>query len=159
MLTATIFSWVLAAAPEAGPNTTASTPPRTDVTRGPDWARVLAYDDAGEVSAEIVVWTVDEEIRVDGMFPDGASMTATVLDGELADVECVDCASAREQIGAVLDDMSLPEALQASWLRCAGYAALTVGEIATGHPWLAVPTAVLAACECIEAYDESKECF
>ena len=36
---------------------------------------------------------------------------------------------------------------------------LTVGEIATGHPWLAIPTAILAACECFEAYDEAKECF
>jgi hypothetical protein len=159
MLTATIFSCVLAAAPGASPNNEAPTQPRADVTHGPDWARVLTYDAAGEVSAEIIVWSVDEEIRVDGMFPDGASMTATVLDGELADVECVDCASAREQIAVVLDDMSLPETLQASWLKCAGYAALTVGEIATGHPWLAVPTAVLAACECLEAYDETKECF
>jgi hypothetical protein len=159
MLTATILSWVLAAAPQAAPTDNAPTPPRADVTHGPDWARVLTYDATGEVSAEIVFWSVDAELRVDGVFPDGATMTATVIDGALEDVECVDCASAREQIGAVLDDMALNETLQASWLKCAGYAALTVGEIATGHPWLAVPTAVLAACECLEAYDEAQECF
>jgi hypothetical protein len=159
MLTATIFSWVLAAAPGPSTPTDEAPPPRAEVTSGPDWAGVLTYDDAGEVSAEIVVWSVDQEIRVDAVFPDGASMNATVVDGELADIECDDCASAREQIEAVLDDMPLVETLQASWLKCAGYAALTVGELATGHPWLAVPTAVLAACECLEAYDDTKECF
>jgi hypothetical protein len=55
--------------------------------------------------------------------------------------------------------MALAETLAGSWLKCAGYAALTVGELATGHPWLAIPTAVLAACECLEAYDETQECF
>lgn len=159
MITATIFSWVFAVAPIPPSPTDNAPPPRAEVTRGPDWARVVTYDTAGEVSAEVVVWSFDEEILVDAVFPDGASMNATFVDGEVAGIECDDCESARAQIDAVLVDMSLPETLQASWLKCAGYAALTVGELATGHPWLAVPTAVLAACECLEAYDETKECF
>jgi hypothetical protein len=118
---------------------------------------VLTYDNAGEVAAEIVVWSIADEIRIDALFPDGASMNTTITDGEVTTVECVDCDSARVQIAAVLDDMPLPET--GSWFKCAGYAALTVGELATGHPWLAVPTAVLAACECLEAYDQTKECF
>lgn len=134
-------------------------PPRAEVTHGPDWAHVLAYDSAGEVAAEIVVWSANDEIRVDALFPDGAFMNTTIADSEVRAVDCDDCESARVQIAAVLDDIPLSEELQASWLKCAGYAALTVGEIATGHPWLAVPTAVLAACECLEAYDDSKECF
>jgi hypothetical protein len=138
---------------------TPAPPPRADVTRGSDWARVLAYDSAGDVAAEIMIWSIDDEIRVDAVFPDGASMEATFIDGEVAGIDCIDCESARAQIDAVLVDLPLPETLQASWLKCAGYAALTVGELATGHPWLAVPTAVLAACECLEAYDETKECF
>jgi hypothetical protein len=63
MTTATIFSWVLAAAPVSSPPTDKA-PPRADVMRGPDWARVLTYDTVGEVSAEMVVWSVDDEIRV-----------------------------------------------------------------------------------------------
>lgn len=157
MFASTILSWVLAAAPET--STLAEAPPsRADVTRGSDWARVLTYDTAGEVSAELVVWSVDEEIRIDAAFPDGAAVNATIVDGGVVDIECVDCASARAQIEAVLVHLD-PDALQGSWFKCAGYAALTVGEIATGHPWLAIPTAILAACECFEAYDEAKECF
>jgi hypothetical protein len=50
---------------------------------------------------------------------------------------------------------------QASWLECAAYTAITIGEIAHVNPW-AVATAVLAACECLpEIVDEFEgmECF
>lgn len=92
---------VLAA--ESSTRTSAS--PRAEVTHGPDWATVLTYDSAGEVTAEIVVWTAGGEIRVDAAFPDGSFINSTTVDGELVAVDCEDCESVRAQIAAVMDDM------------------------------------------------------
>lgn len=156
----TIFSWVLAVAPTPPtptPQIADTTPPPAEITQGPDWARILTFDSAGDVAAEVVVWSIDDEIRIDAVFPDGAGMEATVIDGEVVGSDCIDCESATVQIEEVL--AGLPEILKGSWLKCAGYAVLTVGELATGHPLLAGATAVLAACECVEAYDETEECF
>jgi hypothetical protein len=139
-----------------------ATPPplaRAEVDFGPDSAHVLAYDTTGEVAAEIVIWAHAEEIRLDAVLPDGSSLNASILDGNLT-VECDDCQAAGAQIVEVqnlLHDMDS----QASWLKCAAYTAITIGEIAHVNPW-AVATAVLAACECLpEIVDEFEgmECF
>jgi hypothetical protein len=159
MLSAIPFTLALFGAP-ATPASTLSPLARAEVDVGPDSVHVLAFDEANDVAAEIVIWAYGEEIRYAALFPNGSTVNVAVdREGKIISHECDDCESAAAQIGPVEDLLANTE--QAGWGKCAGYGVLLVAEIGTGHPIAAAATALLAACECYPLiFDdlEGKEC-
>ena len=60
----------------------AASPTRVEYESGAQSAHVLAFDDEGEVAAEVVLWHVgDGKLRLDAAFPDGLTASAE-LDGD-----------------------------------------------------------------------------
>jgi hypothetical protein len=141
-----------------------ATPPlsRAEVERGPDSVHVLAFDANDDVAAEVVVWHgVNQDIRIDALFPDGLTLSAVVaVSGEVMSIDSDDPQTVAGRLAAV-DDLLAGGTVQASWLKCAAYAAITAWELSHASP-IAVPTAILAACECLpEIVEEweALECF
>jgi hypothetical protein len=145
-----------------------ATPPlaRAEVEHGPDSTHVLAFDTNEDVAAEVVVWHVDHRhIRIDALFPDGLTLSAQVaVSGDVVSIDSDDPQVVAGRLSAVDDLLAgglADGALEGSWLKCAAYAAITAFELAHASP-IAVPTAILAACECLpEIVDEWEglECF
>jgi hypothetical protein len=108
MTTATILSWVLAAAPES------PTPPRADfdvadveVSTGPNSTQLATFDADGDQSGEIVVWAdADNQIRLDANFADGRYLSARVdSEGRMVDLEsdsATEVADRLSEVGAFL---------------------------------------------------------
>jgi hypothetical protein len=149
MTTATILSWVLAAAP--GPSTpTDKTPPRNiesvELDRSEDTVQITARDSEGEVSAEIVVWGREGEVRFDALFPDGLYLSV-VTDGETVTVDSDDPQEAAVRVGEIHDFLMQTEP-QEGPAQCGGAVAMGIAHAVAGSPWVIVE-AVFAACECL----------
>jgi hypothetical protein len=117
MTTATILSWVLAAAPvppsdaEAPVAYTPAEPPEkvprspiadVEVIESADSTHVFAYDPDGEVAAEVVVWGREGEVRFDALFSDGLYLSM-VTDGEGVTVDGDDVQEAAARVGEIHD--------------------------------------------------------
>jgi hypothetical protein len=157
MFTPTIVALILSTSVAPQPQLT-----RAELERGPDSAHVLAFDANDDVAAEIVLWRVDQRhIRIDALFPDGLVLTA-VFDGEfIVTIDNDHPEAVAGRLAAINDLLAATSEPQASWLKCAAYAAITALELAQASP-IGVATAVLAACECLpEIVDEFEgmECF
>lgn len=128
----------------------ASLPPITDVevVESADSTHVLAFDPDGEVAAEVVVWAVEGEIRLDALFPDGLYLSV-VTDGESVTIESDDAAEVAERMGALLDHLGQTEQEGEEWGDCAGHAAHAAVGCALARPFMCVVGSVIAACECL----------
>lgn len=125
-------------------------------------SHVLAYDEAGDVAAEVILWRDADLIRLDAVFPDGLVLAATFDGTEFVVVENTEPATIATRLAAVSDLLAVDQPLiERSWLECGAYAAIAAAELAHANP-LGIPTVILAACKCIpEIIDEFEgmECF
>jgi hypothetical protein len=126
---------------------------RVAMDRSQDSVHVFAYDEVEELAAEIVLWLAPDEgyIHVDANFPDGVYLATTLSHDEIIAIDNNDPEVTVARLTAVLD--VLGEVEQASWWKSAGYAAITAIEATKGSV-LALPSAVLAFCECLPEFIE-----
>jgi hypothetical protein len=169
MTTATILSWVLAAAPE----TSTDKVPRAafdvadvELEQTATTAQLTAFDSDGETVAELVVWrdSVGQPLLA-ATFSDGLYMFVS-LDGEAATIDSNDPAAVSERIAVVEDVLAATTTGANRWV-CAGEilaAAFTCGTI--GGPAGAAACALgagLVACACIpliaKDVPDDAECF
>lgn len=132
--------------------TAVTAPPIADVevVDGTDSTHVLAYDDDGEVTAELVVWAdSDGRIRLDAAWPDGLHLSV-VTDADEATVETDDRAEVERRM-VELDD-ALGQVEVAGWVPCAAGAFFAVAACATGHPVICLGEAYVTACHCLPKY-------
>lgn len=147
MLTAIPILAILAAPPVSDDIRAPNEPVEVEVIQGPDSTHVLAYDAAGEVAAELVIWSSEPgEIRFDATYPDGLYMSAVAnSDGYTVDTE--DAAEVGRRVKELESVMAQLDP-QASVGGCAFHVVGTTLSIIAVHPW-AVAEAIVAACECL----------
>jgi hypothetical protein len=149
MITATILSWVLAAAPVTQPPSDVASPDiaTVDVERSDDTAQITARDSDGEVSAEMFIWLdADGRTRLSAAWPDGL-YASVVIDGESFTVDSDNQQEAAARMNEVRDFMKKNEP-QAGPIPCAGAVIAGIGHALTANP-LVIVDAVFAACECL----------
>lgn len=143
-------------------------PSRVEVEQSDDSFSVLAYDEQGEVAAEVVEWYDGEKLRIDANFPDGIYLSVAVRGEGDATIESNDPAVAVERIASVealiADSNDPTEAnkwicaleIAAAAIAC-GTAAGPIGVLGCGIG------AGLVACACIPFFDkkipDDAECF
>lgn len=135
---------------------------RVEFERSSISSHVLAYDEAGDVAAEVILWRDADLIRLDAVFPDGLVLAATFDGTQFVIVENTEPAIIATRLAAVSDLLATQQPLvERSWLECGAYAPIAAAELAHANP-LGIPTAILAACKCIpKIIDEFEgmECF
>lgn len=121
---------------------------RVEVHYGPRSTQILAFDAEDQVTAEIVVWIVDEgHIRIDANFPDDIHAMAVVNGhGEIIEIDNEARELVAPRINAIVDLLAQTE--QAGWFPCAFHGTMAVVELAGANP-IGIASAVLAACECL----------
>jgi hypothetical protein len=149
MLTAAIFSWVLAPAPVSQPPTEVRAPDilTIDVERSDDTAQITARDINGEISAEMFIWLDgDGRTRLNATWPDGLYVSV-IADGETVTVDSDNQREATARMQEIHDFLQQTDP-QAGPVPCAVATVSGIFHAITANP-LVVVDAVLAACECL----------
>jgi hypothetical protein len=163
MYTATIFSWVLAAAPGTSTPIDKSQPreiERVDLERSDDTVQITARYSDGEVSAEVFLWRDgDGNARLDATWPDGLYMSV-ISDGEDATVDTDDA----DEVGRRIERLDLAiqkTAAGKSWFACGFHVLATAAACGAPIPVVGIPIcageAYLLACECLPLIDKKWE--
>jgi hypothetical protein len=161
MFTATLLTWVLAAAPQASTPTDKAPPreiERVDLERSDDTVQITARDSDGEVSAEMFLWRdSDGNARLDATWPDGLYLSV-ISDGENATIETENAAEAGSRLDR-LDAAIQETAAGNDWQDCAIHLGLAAPACAA-HPILCAYEMYYAACACLPLLDEfeGEEC-
>jgi hypothetical protein len=126
---------------------------RVAFDRGAESTHIFAYDGDEQVAAEIVLWYARDEghAHIAANFPDGVFLAATFDHDQIVAIDNDHPEVTSARLAAVLEVLGRIE--QASWLKCAGYAAMTAWEASHGSP-IALPYCVLAVCECLPEFIE-----
>jgi acyl dehydratase len=142
MVIDTILPMFLAfAGPNAGPNEIQ----RVEVEESVDATSVLVYD-GDEVTAEIVLWSGDDDrVHLDANFADGEYMRAVIDGDELVEHEASPAADLRVA--------ALVETTAASGWHCAAHVLHMVAEC-VGPKFLCPLAMVWSACSCSDTFAE-----
>jgi hypothetical protein len=159
MTTATLLTWVLAAAPETPTPTDIDAPASIEVTHSDSVVQVTARGSDGEVSAELYFWRDDAgNNRLDAMWPDGLYFSvASFGDGGWSRVSPDPHEAARrlDVLASVLEQTTAGS----DWKDCVAHLALAAPACAT-HPVLCAFEMYYAGCACLPLLDEfeGEEC-
>jgi hypothetical protein len=135
MTTATILSWVLAAAPEPSTPTTEVSDlviARVEMIDTGD-VQLVAYDTAGEIIGSVALWTVESRMYIASDFEDGYD-EIEIIDGRASRTSTLPDGVAPTRVSAMLDLLAQSDpqegkiscglSILGTAIACAGSAAL-----------------------------------
>lgn len=158
-----IFSWVLAVAPPATTPFDAASVSHIEVVSANEATEVLVHDEAGEISATLVIWIdSDERVRLDADFADGLYLSAAVVDGEDPVIESNNRAQVAERMATIMghaDELGFPDGgtMSASIGGCGWGVISTAAACAAVRPIFCVVGGVITACNCLPLIVEELE--